>query len=109
MFENLGDRIKSYENTFRHSLPIRTPVVLRLDGKAFHTVTANLAKPFDERFMRIMDQTTIALCKEIQNAQLAYTQSDEISVLITPYTTFDTQPWVENNIQKTVSLAAAIA
>lgn len=107
--DELGDRMKLYENAFRIHLPIRMPVVLRVDGKCFSTLTANLSKPFDSRLMRAMDVTAAALCKEIQNAKLAYTQSDEISVLITPYTTLQTQPWVENNIQKTVSIAASIA
>lgn len=44
----LGDRMKAYENISRTYLPRRIPVIIRLDGKAFHTFTRGLEKPFDE-------------------------------------------------------------
>ena len=37
--DSLGDRMKGYENAFRHYLPRRMPVIIRIDGKAFHTYT----------------------------------------------------------------------
>jgi tRNA(His) 5'-end guanylyltransferase len=107
--DSLGDRMKEYEDAWRISLPIRMPTILRVDGKAFHTLTRKCEKPFDRRLMDCMDDTALALCKGIQGAQIAYLQSDEISVLIHDYKRFDSESWFDKNIQKMVSISAAIA
>lgn len=107
--DSLGDRMKSYESSFRHTLPIRLPVILRIDGKAFHTYTKNCKRPVDENLIYCMDETAKYLCKNIQGAQIAYVQSDEISILINNYQALDTQPWFDNNVQKMVSISAGMA
>lgn len=49
----LGDRMKEYyENITRNKLTRRTPVIIRLDGKAFHTFTRGFDKPFDKCIVR---------------------------------------------------------
>lgn len=107
--DSLGDRMKSYEDAYRTHLPIRMPVILRVDGKAFHTYTKHCKRPVDQGLVKCMDETAIELCKQLQGCQLAYVQSDEISLLLTNYQTLDTQCWFENNIQKMVSVSAGIA
>jgi tRNA(His) 5'-end guanylyltransferase len=101
--------MKGYEDVFRQTLHLRMPVIIRVDGKAFHTWTRYMDRPFSGEFMRYMDKAALALCREIQGAKLAYIQSDEISVLLTNDDTFTTSAWFDNNIQKMVSVAAAIA
>ena len=46
--DSLGDRMKMYESVPKTYLMKRTPVIIRLDGKAFHTFTRGLNKPFDK-------------------------------------------------------------
>lgn len=77
----LGDRIKSYEKTYcgQRAIPM-IPTIARIDGKAFHTWTKGLNKPFDLDFVRIMQETTKRLV-EYSDASIGYTQSDEISLL----------------------------
>lgn len=106
---SLGDRMKTYENSYRIYLPKRLPVILRVDGRAFHTFTRAMDRPFDTTLHTAMVETTKALCKEISGTKFAYTQSDEISLLITNDDTLETQPWFDNNLQKIVSIAAAKA
>jgi tRNA(His) 5'-end guanylyltransferase len=106
---SLGDRMKMYEGAFKASLPARMPVVLRIDGKAFHTYTHGCQKPFDAQLISAMDNVAKALCEQIQGAQIAYVQSDEISVLIHGYKKFESSSWFDNQIQKMVSVAASIA
>ena len=106
--DSLGDRCKRYEYSFRHQLPQRMPVLLRVDGKAFHQLTKGCKKPFDDGLIECMNDTAIELCKNIQGAKLAYVQSDEISVLIINHG-LDAQPWFDNNIQKMTSISASIA
>lgn len=107
--DNLGDRMKSYEDCYRTSLPIRMPIILRIDGKAFHTYTRGCKRPVDENLIFCMDETAKYLCRNIQGAQVAYVQSDEISILLNNYQTLDTQAWFDNNLQKMVSVSAGMA
>lgn len=104
------NRMKSnYENRSKTFLTRRTPVIIRLDGKAFHTYTRGLNKPFDEGLIEDMESTTKYLCENIQGVKLGYCQSDEISLLLTDYETLDTQAWFDYNVQKMTSISASMA
>ena len=106
----LDERMKSYyENATRNYLPRRMPVIIRIDGKAFHTFTKELDKPFDKHIIYAMKETAKYLCKNVQGCKLAYTQSDEISLLLTDYDTLETDAWFGYNIQKMVSVSASMA
>lgn len=108
--QSLGDRMKeSYENRTRVKLPRRTNTVIRIDGKAWHTFTRGFKTPFDERLIHCMQYTAYKLCRELQGAKMAYTQSDEISIWLTDYDDLQTDAWFDGNIQKMCSIAASIA
>lgn len=109
VYTDLDIRMKSYEKVTDQKLIRRMPVIVRLDGRSFHTFTRGLKKPFDDILIDSMQQTALYLCKNVQNCVLAYTQSDEISLLLIDYKNFDTQPWFDNRIQKIVSISAALA
>ena len=106
---SLGDRMKSYESVTRDYLIKRMPVIIRLDGKAFHSFTKGFVKPFDEILSTAMQDTMWYLCENIQNCVLGYTQSDEISLILVDYEKIDTESWFNNNIQKIVSISASMA
>ena len=101
--------MKRYEVTSNTLLSRRIPVILRVDGKAFHTFTRHFERPFDREFYRLMQATALFLVKEIQGAQLAYGQSDEISILITDYAKLNTEAWFGYKVQKMASVAASMA
>lgn len=106
----LGDRMKkNYENVTRYYLTRRTPVIIRIDGKAFHTFTRGMNKPFDTILSRAMQNTMEYLCRNVQGCVLGYTQSDEISLLLTDYAELDTDAWFGDNLQKMCSVAASMA
>ena len=107
--DNLGDRMKSYEDAYRTNLPIRMPVILRIDGKAFHSYTKGCKKPVDAGLVETMNLTAKYLCEHVQGCKLAYVQSDEISLLVTNYEDIGTQSWFDNNLQKMVSVSASMA
>lgn len=106
---SLSDRMKMYEKVNTSYLMRRNPIIIRLDGRAFHTFTKDIQKPFDYILMYSMQQTARALCESIQGCKLAYTQSDEISLLITDYDSIKTEAWFDYNVQKMVSLSASSA
>lgn len=106
--DTFGDRMKRFETVSQSKLMRRTPVIIRLDGKAFHTFTKGCTRPFDFVLHDALSRTTQTLCNSIQGAVFAYRQSDEISILLKDWTTFETDAWFDGNIQKIVSVAASI-
>ena len=106
----IGDRMKNnYENITRYYLTRRIPVIIRIDGKAFHTFTRGFKKPFDDIFVKTMQETMKYLCENIQGCVLGYTQSDEISLVLTDYAELTTDAWFGNNLQKMCSVSASMA
>lgn len=106
---SIADRMKGYENISRVYLTKRSPVIIRIDGKSFHSFTRGFKRPFDAALMDAMAETAKYLCDNITGCKLAYTQSDEISLLLTDYETTEMTPWFENNLQKLVSVSASMA
>ncbi|MFC0903913.1 tRNA(His) guanylyltransferase Thg1 family protein [Clostridium sp. MT-14] len=107
--DSLGDRMKTYEGVTRHYLTRRMPTIIRIDGKAFHSFTKGLKKPFDNILINSMQETAKYLCENIQGCKIAYTQSDEISLLLTDYDDINTSAWFDNNISKVISISASMA
>ena len=106
----LEQRMKLYyEMPYKAYLTRRTPVVVRVDGKAAHTYTKALNKPFDEVFVNAMFAATRSLCEEAQGCVLAYTQSHEISIILLDYQTINTDAWFGYSINKLVSICASSA
>lgn len=106
---DLDTRMKKYEESVGSHLVIRCPAILRIDGRAFHTFTRGMHRPWDQRLIDLMQETTLALCDDISTAKFAYSQSDEISILLTDYDTFQTEQWFGGKVQKIASIAASIA
>ena len=100
---------ENYENRAKTQLLRRTPVIIRLDGKAFHTFTKGFEKPFDKTMVEAMQATMLALCKYIQGCVLGYTQSDEITLVLTDYTNLETSAWFNYDVQKICSVSASMA
>lgn len=110
MIDSLGDRMKkAYEYRTSFSLPRRTYIIIRVDGKSFHTYTRGLKKPFDDGLMEDLDSTAAYLCQNIMGAKFAFIQSDEISLLLTDFNNIGTEAWFDNNVQKMSSVSASMA
>ena len=107
--DDLGKRMKKYEEVSKTALMRRTPVIIRIDGKAFHTFTRGFEKPFDRILVKTMQETTKYLCQNIQGCVFGYTQSDEISLVLIDYQTLTTDAWFDYKVQKLCSIAASMA
>lgn len=107
--DKMGERMKEYEACTRYFIPRRSYTIIRVDGRAFHTYTKKLQKPFDKDFTDAMDYTAKELCREIMGARFAFVQSDEVSILVTDFGKTTTEAWFGNNIQKMCSVSASIA
>lgn len=104
---NIGDRMKQYENLQKGKLLPNYPIIARIDGRAFHTVTRKCQRPYDEELSELMQITTICLMEET-DAKVGYTQSDEISLLFYPQNE-KSQTIFNGNKQKLDSVLASIA
>lgn len=102
---SLGDRIKAYEHQFTdYSVDPSLPFLARVDGRAFHTYTAGLKKPFDIDFLYAMNATAKQLVKDMSPV-LAYVQSDEITLLFKP----TTDPLFSGKLSKLNSILSSSA
>ena len=108
--DDLGTRMKEfYEQIPKTKLMRRTPVAIRIDGKAFHTFTRGFQKPFDKVLIKSMQETMQYLCKNIQGCVFGYTQSDEITLILVDYKKLNSSAWFDYEVQKMCSIAASMA
>jgi tRNA(His) 5'-end guanylyltransferase len=108
--DDLGCRMKEYYEAIPQiRLMRRTPVVIRIDGKAFHTFTKGFDKPFDHTLVKSMQDTMLDLCKNIQGCVFGYTQSDEITLILLDYQTLTTSAYFDYEVQKLCSITASMA
>jgi tRNA(His) 5'-end guanylyltransferase len=105
----LGDRMKEYERRNQYFLQRRTPVIIRVDGKAFHTFTRGFQKPFDEVLGNAMMRTMEYLCQNISGCIFGYVQSDEITLVLQDYRKLNTDAWFGYRTDKLCSIAASMA
>ena len=108
MHDAFGDRMKRYESVSDIRLMNLSPVIIRLDGRAFHTLTKGLDKPYDVPFSEAMTATMWHMLRTVQNCVFGFTQSDEISLLVIE-PTYISDSWFDNRVQKIVSIASAEA
>ena len=106
MKDSLGQRIKTfYEEPLRHHVPRQTYVIVRIDGKNFHTFTARLPRPYCRPMADALDAAALHLIQQVPGSCFAYGQSDEYSLLLTD---FATPMWFDGNIQKIASVSASL-
>jgi tRNA(His) 5'-end guanylyltransferase len=105
--DSLGDRIKKYEAACQYRYPPRQPLIIRVDGRAFHTFTRHCRKPFDPYLMASMKMAMSETAKEMMGFKLAYHQSDEVTFLLTDYDKLTTEGWFGYEVNKVISLAAS--
>lgn len=107
---DIGNRMKKYERCFEYILPRRIPVIVRIDGRAFHTITRKrFGKKWSNEFVEQMMETAKTVVADIQGCSFCYSQSDEISFLLTDYKTILSEGWFGYDIRKIISISASLA
>jgi len=105
---NLGDRIKKYENVSKTYLLPKEPIFIRIDGKAFHSFTKKMEKPFDMKLIESMIVAGEKTAKEMMGFKIGYHQSDEFTFLLTDWDNFESQGWFNYQVQKICSVTASL-
>jgi tRNA(His) 5'-end guanylyltransferase len=108
---DIGNRMKEkYEKVTAYCLPRRVPVIIRIDGRAFHTITRKrFGKAWSMEFVEQMIQMAKAVMDDMQGCKFCYSQSDEVSFLLTDYKTIRTEPWFDYDLRKLISISASMA
>jgi tRNA(His) guanylyltransferase len=106
-FTEFETRMKDYEKLFtsQKAMP-QLPTFCRIDGKAFHTWTSDLKRPYDERLSKLFVYTTKFLLEET-GARIGYTQSDEIT-LCWYFEDYKSQLFFDGKIYKLNSMIASL-
>lgn len=104
----LGDRIKRYEAAYSPRFTPRSCLLVRVDGRAFHTFTRGCDRPFDADIIAAMIHATRRTAEDMQGFKLAYTQSDEATFLLTDFDSHETQGWFDYELNKVVSISASL-
>jgi tRNA(His) guanylyltransferase len=108
MMDSLGDRMKRYEASSRFVATPRMPLIIRVDGRAFHTLTKKICdRPFDVAFIESMRHAAREVSNEMQGFKAAYVQSDEATFLLTDYDDIGTQGWFGYVHAKMISISAS--
>lgn len=81
-YSHYFERMSVFEN-YEKDISCKEYAVARLDGRNFSNFTRDCNKPFDFALVQTMQYATEQLCIE-WNADAAYTQSDEISLIWYP-------------------------
>jgi len=105
---DLAKRMKDYESVSKTKLMKRTPVICRIDGKAHHTFTRGFQRPYDEVYMKTMQQTAQYLCEHLQGVVVSYQQSDEITLVFVDYHSLNVSPYFDYEVQKLCSIIASM-
>jgi tRNA(His) guanylyltransferase len=107
--DDLGQRIKqSYEDALRITLPRRTHLILRIDGRSFHQFTRSLERPYSQALADALDHAALALAHQLTGCKFAFGQSDEYSFLATDYDSPKAKMWFDGNLQKIASVGASV-
>jgi len=103
---NIGDRMKQYESISDLKLTSRLPIIIRLDGRAFHTVTRKMPKP-SYNLLDAMSNAMKATAEDMETCFFGYTQSDEVTFILRNDQSFKSTPWFMNRVQKICSVVAS--
>jgi len=106
---SLDDRMKHYKYMSDPTLIRGQAAIIHIDGRKFSTFTQGLTKPVDDILMATMQNTALTLCSKIHGCIFAYTQSDEINLVLQDWFNPEATPYFSWRVKKLASTIAADA
>jgi tRNA(His) 5'-end guanylyltransferase len=108
-FDNLKDRMEYFKDIANYRLCPNSYVIVHIDGRSFSKkIKKRFNLPFDNDFIRMMDESAAYVCKNVQGCKMAYVQSDEASFIITDFDTPETDSFFSYRLCKIQSIMAAL-
>lgn len=105
---DLDKRMKRYEEVSKTRLLPKSWVILRVDGKAFHSFTRKMNRPFDDNLITAMLTAGEKTAQQMQGFKLGYYQSDEFSFALIDTDSYNSQVWFDGKVQKLCSVTASM-
>ena len=107
---SLKERMTALRNTTNYVLPLKRYVMVMIDGRSFsRLIKNNYEKPFDDKFINMMNEVAKYVCKNVEGCKFAYTQSDEITFVLTDFDTETTCAFFGNRLTKILSVIPSMA
>lgn len=108
--DSLEKKCRYYQELANYKLMPNSYVIFHLDGRSFSNFCKRFEKPYDERFMSMMNETAKYLMEEISNVKFAYVQSDEITLIYSDIKEeYTADMWFGNRLCKMCSIASSLA
>ena len=108
--ETLKEKCEALRETTDYRLPRKTYAMVMVDGKNFSRLIKNkYEKPFDDKFINMMNDVAIYVCKNVQGCKFAYVQSDEITFVLTDFENEETSAFFDYRLCKMLSIIPSLA
>ena len=109
-FDTLKDRMEYFRSLTDYRLMPNSYVVVMVDGRGFSKSVKKLfEKPFDDKFISMMNDTAKYICEHVQGVKTAFVQSDEISFILTDFDTPETDSFFGYRLCKMQLIIAGMA
>lgn len=109
-FENLEEKCKYYRSLTDYKLLPNTYVLVMIDGRSFSAkIKKQFKLPYDNDFINMMNETAKYVCENVQGCKFAYTQSDEITFVLTDFDDLNTDSFFGYRLEKVISIIASLA
>lgn len=106
----LKESMTALRNATDYRLPLKQYTMISIDGHSFSKLIKNkYEKPFDDKFINIMNEVAIYICKHVEGCKFAYAQSDEITFVLTDFDTETTCAYFGNRLTKLLSIIPSMA
>lgn len=107
-FDSLKKKYHYYRDLTDYKLLPNSYVMVILDGRSFSKkIKKRFKRPFDDKFIEIMNETAKYVCEKVSGCKLAYVQSDEINLIL--HDSPMQNPFFGNRLCKLQSIIAAMA
>ena len=108
--ETLKEKCQELRAKYDVSMPKKTYTMAMTDGKNFSRLIKNkYEQPFDDKFINMMNEVAIYVCKNVQGCKFAYTQSDEITFVLTDFENEETSAYFDYRLCKMLSIIPSLA
>lgn len=108
--ETLKEKCTRMRAEYDIRMPKKSYAMVMIDGKNFsNLIKRNYELPFDNKFINMMNEVAMYVCKNVQGCKFAYTQSDEITFVLTDFDTEETSAYFDYRICKMLSIIPSLA
>lgn len=108
--KTLKEKCEEMRNSTDYRLPKKSYAMAMIDGRSFSKLIKNkYKKPFDDKFIGMMNEVAAYVCQNVQGCKFAYVQSDEITFVITDFETDETSAFFDYRLCKMLSIIPSLA